>query len=43
MMVGTDDGQVLLWGYSNNNNLGPRYCDLVKYRKKYDVECGIGR
>ena len=22
MMVGTDDGQVLLWGYSNNNNLG---------------------
>ena len=22
MMVGTEDGQVLLWGYSNNNNLG---------------------
>ena len=43
MMVGTDDGQVLLWGYSNNNNLGRNYCDLVKYRKKYDVECGIGR
>jgi len=21
-MVGTEDGQVLLWGYSNNNNLG---------------------
>ena len=20
MMVGTEDGQVLLWGYSNNNN-----------------------